>query len=324
MDPELHAIATRQSGVFTTAQALDVGIAHDQIRTLASSGTWVQLRRGIYVEASVLDATAPKGRHALSLAAIQLSHSHPIAASHFSAAWLHNLPLIQSEPQLPHVTAHREHFRALPDARLFNGALKDDHVTRVDGLLVTSIARTISDIGRTRALDDAVVMLEHALRTGLITRDDYTNVLLHCPTWKGIATSKRALQLAEPLNETPGESLSYLRMQQNGLPLPRCQVELQIGRRRVRLDYLWPWAATAGEFDGRGKYATREDLYAEKQREDDLRSIGLGFARWGWHHLFPDGAAMAAMAAIIRRALGLAQARPQVAAGDDWRQYLVA
>jgi hypothetical protein len=110
-------------------------------------------------------------------------------------------------------------------------------------------------------------------------------------------------------------------MRENGLPLPQCQVELQIGRRRVRLDFLWPQSATAGEFDGRGKYASPDDLYREKQREDDLRSIGLSVARWGWQHLFPTGEGMTA---IIRRAFSLAQTRSLVSGHDDWRQYLVA
>ncbi|WP_324274688.1 type IV toxin-antitoxin system AbiEi family antitoxin domain-containing protein [Blastococcus brunescens] len=46
MHPLLRAVAERQLGLFTAADARRAGYEHGEIRHLCSSGTWVRLRRG--------------------------------------------------------------------------------------------------------------------------------------------------------------------------------------------------------------------------------------------------------------------------------------
>jgi hypothetical protein len=43
-----------------------------------------------------------------------------------------------------------------------------------------------------------------------------------------------------------------------------------------------------GEFDGRVKYGQSADLWAEKQREDRLRALGLAVVRWVWADVVGD------------------------------------
>jgi very-short-patch-repair endonuclease len=49
----------------------------------------------------------------------------------------------------------------------------------------------------------------------------------------------------------------------------------------ARVDYLWERARLVGEADGVMKYEQRDDLYAEKRREDVIRSQGYQVLRWG-------------------------------------------
>ena len=49
-----------------------------------------------------------------------------------------------------------------------------------------------------------------------------------------------------------------------------------------RVEFLWCAQRTVGEADGRLKYATRDDLWAEKRREDALRDAGFEVVRFGW------------------------------------------
>lgn len=317
MHPHLQQFARSQYGTFTTAQALGAGYSPDEIRQRASTGSWIRLRRGAFTDAATWENASDDDRHLLTIAAIQSLGSSPIAASHWSAALAHGLPMIRARPDLPQLAANREHFRTLPGARLFNGALHPGHTIDHRGLLVTTVARTISDIARTHALDDAVVMYEHALRSGDVAESDLRRVIADCPTWRGIAWSKRTLQLAQPLNESPGESLSYLRMRAHKIVLPACQVSVRVRDRTYRLDFLWLEEGVAGEFDGRGKYAEKADLYAEKQREDDLRSMGLIVARWGWADVRGTGDPMAR---ILRRAFAAAVHTPRI----HWDRLLVA
>lgn len=71
----------------------------------------------------------------------------------------------------------------------------------------------------------------------------------------------------------------------------------------ARSDFLWPAQRTIGEADGKGKYRTPEDLYAEKRREDQLRGLGFEVVRWGWADVAgPDWALRERVLAAFARA----------------------
>lgn len=292
MIPSLSATADRQLGVFTAAQARLVGVGDDEVRRDVRRGSLVAVRRGIYCLAA---DRAPEGQeqHLQDAMAAVLASSREVVASHWTAALAHGLPLIRPIPDLPQVVCNREHRRSLPGAHLFNGALHEGHVHIGGGLPRTTVARTISDVARTRSLDDALVMADFALHHRWCSLDDLRSVIVDGHTWKGIVWTKRVLEFAEPLNESPGETLSVQRMRRHALPLPMCQVPLIIDGRLVRPDFLWRGLGVIGEFDGAVKYTDRAALVAEKRREDQLRAAGFIVVRWGWQDVVGDGAPMA-------------------------------
>ncbi|MFS0703224.1 hypothetical protein AB6N23_01755 [Cellulomonas sp. 179-A 9B4 NHS] len=59
-----------------------------------------------------------------------------------------------------------------------------------------------------------------------------------------------------------------------GTPAPTTQLPVETRRGQVWADLGWPGARLLLEYDGRGKYATPEDLYREKQRHDALVEAG--------------------------------------------------
>ncbi len=58
-------------------------------------------------------------------------------------------------------------------------------------------------------------------------------------------------------------------------------------------DFGWPEHGLAGEFDGFAKYGRllrpgqvpAEVVFAEKRREDAMRTVLRGFARWVWDEI---------------------------------------
>lgn len=80
-----------------------------------------------------------------------------------------------------------------------------------------------------------------------------------------------------------------------GFEEPELQQSFQLPNGRIaRPDYLWRNAQIVGEFDGAQKYTRSKTVsgkdagqvvYEEKQREDSIRSMGLGMCRWGWNEL---------------------------------------
>jgi len=77
-----------------------------------------------------------------------------------------------------------------------------------------------------------------------------------------------------------------------GLPAPELQVPFSDRAGRIGVvDFWWPDHQLIGEFDGVSKYVRdeftggrdpAEVVVAEKVREDRLRALGPGVARWGW------------------------------------------
>jgi hypothetical protein len=105
-----------------------------------------------------------------------------------------------------------------------------------------------------------------------------------------------ALSLASPLAESAGESFSRAAFQFLGVEQPELQHDFSdIDGFIGRSDFWWPGRdggkGVVGEFDGKAKYTTpelrngatvEEAVYNEKLREDRIRALGFGFARWGW------------------------------------------
>jgi len=110
---------------------------------------------------------------------------------------------------------------------------------------------------------------------------------------RGLRVARIAVRLADPLAESPGESLSRVRMWQARIPRPVLQKEIWTEAGMARTDYFWPEAVAAphpvAEFDGDAKYhrevsghAVEETVLAERRRERALWRLGFPMARWTW------------------------------------------
>jgi hypothetical protein len=102
--------------------------------------------------------------------------------------------------------------------------------------------------------------------------------------WPGTRQARRAIALLDPRSESPGESVSRVRLHQEGLPAPELQQDRydEDGRIVARVDFYWEKQRTIGEFDGKIKYgrllkrgqSIEDVVFAEKVREDALRDLG--------------------------------------------------
>lgn len=158
-------------------------------------------------------------------------------------------------------------------------------VVVVDGLVVTSPARTVVDLARVGGVVAGVVAGDAALRGGLATVDELVAECERAGRGRGVRAARRTSGLVDALSESPGESLSRVRIAEWGLPAPVLQHEVRDRDGLIgRVDFWWPRHGVAGEFDGRLKYGSDapEVLWREKLREDRLRATGLRLVRWTW------------------------------------------
>lgn len=317
MLPALEKLADAQGGVFTRRQAIVAGYTRRQVDALLRS-EWTVVARGVYAAADVLaDRRAgPGGEYVLECAARRLRSAKDSVVSHESAALLHTIPLLDrlTGPVRLTVPPPRAATRGQVVGR-YVAALPAAHRCDVQGVPVTTPARTVVDLARTLAPDAALVSVDAALRMGL-DRGELVKVLAACRRWPGAEQAQELVVIATRWSESPLESLAMLWFRRQGLPLPEQQltVRTQEGRWLARVDFVWPDRRTVCEVDGKGKYlelldgATPADIarrgrahWDEKVREDALRDAGLEVVRGYWRDREDDGAALADR---LRRAFG--------------------
>jgi hypothetical protein len=287
--------------------AVHEGWSDDELGRLVRSGELTRLRRGAYVNA--LLPADPAERHRLlvhaTLAGLRLS----AVVSHQSAAVLHGLPLWDVPLDRVHVTrrppASNDTGRVL---RCHVARLRDDEIVEVDGLAVTSLARTALDLARSLPHEAAVVALDAALRQGRLDRDVLRARLFDLAGTPGSRAAARAVEFADGRSESVGESRSRVVLHRWGVGPSSLQFEVRRegGLLVARTDFAWEEHGLVGEVDGRVKYGRllrpgqdRGDaVFEEKRREDAVREEGLGVTRWVW----ADLAAGHRLAARVRRA----------------------
>ena len=285
--------------IYLAREVRGLGEADRRFRDEVQLGKLVRLHRGAFVEKEVLDLQSPLMRYHLHcLGAFHASRTD-VVLSHDSAAAMHGIPILGRYPKLIHVlvtmqagtrTEHgyRKHATWHPRA----------HLEERGTLVLTDLPRTLVEFACTSTLASAVTALDWALRNhGEGSRTPITKeALIRCADDLEIRRGRKqlaiALELANPLSESPGESLSRVMIHQLGFPKPILQQAFSDhGGPIGRVDFWWPDFSLIGEFDGVAKYVREEYsrgksaaqiVVEEKIREDRLRATGPRMTRWGW------------------------------------------
>lgn len=273
------------------------GFSVSEIRQMVRRGELSRIRRGAYTTAG-LDALDPYELRVPHRRLIEatLDQLHPRAViSHGSAAAVLGLPLFASMVDHVHVTRDRRGGGVRRQLVWVHGSpVRDEERSVVDGLVVTSVARTVVDVARTVSFDRAVAVADQGLAVGA-PKEELSACLELARRWHGCGQARRAVAFADGRSESVGESISRVRLNDLGLPPPVLQLEVfdDNGYLLARGDFGWPERKTLGEFDGKVKYGKlvrpgqtpEQVVYAEKLREDALRDDGWQIARWGWDDL---------------------------------------
>jgi hypothetical protein len=280
------------------AQWLSAGFSDDELRGLVRTGRLTPVRRGAYVQGGLPEDVL--ARHVLQIQAAAMDLSGDSVVSHVSAAVLHGLRIWGVRLDRVHVTRRRRTGgRCEALAHVHSAALDPAEIVVIGGLPVTSLARTVADLGRMLTFEKAVVFTDSALfhqRPDRIDKDDVLDVLDHEPRRPGTRAARRMLDFATELSESVGESRSRVAIAAAGLPAPVLQWEVRAAATGAfvgRVDMGWPDRRTVGEFDGLVKYGrtlrpgqdVAEVLVEEKRREDALRDEDLAVVRWIWEDL---------------------------------------
>ena len=270
-----------------TSRLTVAGLDSHEIAREVLAGTRLRLRRG------VLSAGPVSGQpfaHADARAAGALLVADAAAVSHIAAGRVHGLTALPRHDVVCITRVRRTGSRrraTIERVHVHQARLDDDEVRSVRGIPVTSPARTVADLARVLRAPAALAMVDAALRTGSVTREDVGAVLERQRGWAGVRSALRVLAAADGAAESALESEVRAALV---IPATGCTPQLQYpvrgaSGRCYRVDLCWPDRRTIVEVDGRVKYdqpwsgSGSDALWAEKRREDDLREAGWEVVR---------------------------------------------
>ena len=280
-----------------TGSLLEQGYNYGDLRRLQRGGELVRVRRGAYALDDVDQMVEKRHRRLMLGTAPQLRDG--AIFSHGSAAVIHGLPVWPEAVARVHVTRNRRGSGIKRSVVQVHGApLLPGEIVFIDNLPVTSLPRTVLDLARTLSMTEAVAAGDRALAFGL-TRKQLDVELLAMERWPGVRAARRVVEFLDARSETPGESMSRVRLMEEGLPRPELQSEIfgSNGQLVARVDFYWDDYKTVGEFDGKIKYGRLlkpgqrigDVVFAEKLREDAVRDLGLQVVRWTTPDLYRAG-----------------------------------
>ncbi len=278
---ELRATADLRGGVFVAADAKLMGIGTKALRRMADSGELRQITRGGYALAEIDE------RLAGYRVAVQ---QHPYSClSHQSTLDVHGL----STWGLPMQRIHLARIPGAPVGRLRlrrrglagHAFPPGGSVADRDGLPVVDAVSAVLQVAADGDLLSAICAADQLLLVQGATLGSLAERVAGWGCRPGAARVRQILDQADPRSESPGETRTRVIARRLGLSvIPQVWINTDQGRYRV--DLLAADLPLILEFDGKVKYGDGADAaFAEKRREDALRSLGYVVVRFAWSDL---------------------------------------
>lgn len=276
-------------GFVTRPQLIDRGFTDRIIWDAVRLGTFVRIGVGLFAGPEYAQLS-PESRHLVRVRAVMTRFDGRVAVSHQSAALLHGASVWGADLDDVHLT-RVDTGRGRHQAGVAHHVadLRDDELTLVDGIPVTTGARTAWDLAVNESAEVALVSTDSLLHLGLAREGELVDLSRRYGAWRGSRRARVTLSLADGRSESAGETRGRWMFRQFGLPRPELQVPVYDDRGRLIgvADYCWPGYRHLAEFDGLLKYGESVDLAKEKWREDRLRAQGWGMTRIVWSQLAP-------------------------------------
>lgn len=287
---------TNDDPLIRRSELLARGVSDAEIRSARRNHSITTVQPGLYVPPSVFERSDTSARHLLAVRAATDKTTSGAVVSHQSAAIVHGFDMWKPNLDRVHFSIDsRSGGRITSRRHVHTSVLTNDDITVVDGIAVTTAARTVADLAKAESFEFAVCVGDSALRSGATDRESIYAAL----RGRGSVRGARAVAFIDARSETVGESRSRVYLQRNGFPAPDLQLNLfdEFGFFVARTDFAYEEEGVIGEFDGLVKYMNSDDgtrtpsdvVIDEKAREDRLREHGWVVVRWTWKDLEGSG-----------------------------------
>jgi hypothetical protein len=149
--------------------------------------------------------------------------------------------------ELIHANRREPHMLTVHTDRLAEGETQ-----LVDGMLVTTPARTAFDIGRRLDVESGVQRIDALMNATDIKTSDVEAIAARHSGVRGLRQLRETLNLVDGGAESPYESLTRLLLVQAGFPKPQTQIPVldEYGRLFARIDMGWAEWLVGVDFEG--------------------------------------------------------------------------
>ena len=261
----MGALAGSQAGYLSSQQAADHGLTPAAIRWRVEQGLWTPVRNGLYQVTGVSGDWRGLLRGAIAIL--------PDAViSHESAAEIHGIPFVP--PGRAVVTVHARTTHCYPGVTVHRSLdVLPDHIAMVDGLKVTSIARTLIDLPAVWRKGRVARAMDEMLASGRVRIEELVSVFDETarPGRTGSRVSRELLSERigdELVSASRLERVGMDLFEQGGLPRPEWQYPAPWDPDE-RIDFAWPRWFAGVEGDGR-RWHTRVSDFERDRRRDRL------------------------------------------------------
>ncbi|AMS06320.1 hypothetical protein DUY81_14785 [Acidipropionibacterium acidipropionici] len=265
------------------------GMGYDELRKAVRDGTMSKIRHGAVVDGPLQADLRARQLELIAGTAPALT-GQPWILSHTSAVALLGLPMTRDGAgsvwinRAPGTSSYRS-----PLLISRSVSIDDDEIVNVAGYQVTGPGRTAVDMSRQFGFVTGTMITDAVLRGG-VTRTQLQDLVNRASHLRGNATARAVCDFADPLSESPGESLMRARLKEKECSPTSLQVDIydQYGRFVARCDFGWLEWGVVGEYDGPQKYlrdrkpgeSLSDVIVREKAREADIRDQSLEVIRF--------------------------------------------
>lgn len=298
-------VAAGQHGVVTRAQLLGRGVTSAQVEHRVATGQLERLHRGVYRTGPVM---APYFRE---MAAV-LACGDAAVLSHWSALRLWRLGPSGGRADPLDVGLPRG-FRRRPGLRIHRLHTLEPHdITRIHGIPVTTVARSLFDVAGTSASRDLERALAAGLDRGLVRRAQIRDLVLRHSGAPGTRRLAAAVEADPPLTRSEAEERFLDLVRQARLPEPRANHRIH----GVEVDFVWLRERLVVEVDGFVFHSSRAAFEADRRRDGKLADAGHLVLRVTWDQLTKEPIAVVAR---VARALGRSSAATRLPNANESR-----
>jgi hypothetical protein len=281
----LLALAARQYGVFTLAQALAAGVSQSTVRRRVREEMWVHLYPCVFTTVGTVDSWQRR------LMAALLTCGPDAVASHRSAAVVWGLVEDMHVPEITMPYDRRRTRRGITVHRTRHPQFVSRQRFRVSPPM-----QTLLELAAVLPVNLLERALDNAHRRGLIELRRFAAFLalprnLSVP---GSGDLRRMVAARSPhaaiSSELESEFFAVLRRVNFPLPVPQYRVITPNGRRRY-MDFAFPEQRIAIELDSYSEHGGHAPFTADRIRQNEVEAMRWHFFRFTWEMVTADSVA---------------------------------